>query len=131
GFTGMAMGAMLYRDGIARAPSPLPLSPEAGERGRGEGAPDGRPHFAPRAKSVIWVFLSGGVSHLESFDPKPALNKYAGKPFAQTPYPDPLQSPLFHERSRAVVGGERHHARIFPLQVGFKKYGRAGVEIAD
>src|SRR6185437_15802975 len=93
--------------------------------------PDGRPHFLPRAKSILWIFLSGGVSHLESFDPKPALSKYAGKTFAATPYPDPLQSPLFHERSRAVVGGERPYPKIFPLQVGFKKHGRAGVEVSD
>ena len=50
-----------------------------------------------KAKSVIWVFLSGGVSHMESFDPKPALTRYAGKTFAETPYPDPLTSPLFAE----------------------------------
>src|SRR5215472_10334433 len=93
--------------------------------------PDGRPHFTPRAKSVLWIFLSGGLSHLESFDPKPALNKYAGKTFAQTPHADPLRSPLFHQRSRAVVGGERPYPKIFPLQVGFKRHGQAGVEISD
>ena len=31
-----------------------------------------------KAKSVIWLFMRGGVSHMESFDPKPALNRYAG-----------------------------------------------------
>ena len=40
--------------------------------------PDGRPHHAPRAKNVIWIFLSGGYSQMETWDPKPALNKYAG-----------------------------------------------------
>ena len=49
--------------------------------------PDGKPHHTPKAKSVIWVFLSGGVSQMESFDPKPALTKYANKTFAETPYP--------------------------------------------
>ena len=68
GFTGLALGSMLHRDGIARASE---LETWA--------LPDGRPHFAPKAKSIIWVFLSGGVSHLESFDPKGELNKYAGK----------------------------------------------------
>ena len=105
-------------------------------RGPGRGArslapPDGRPHFAPRAKSVIWIFLSGGVSHLETWDPKPALNKYAGKTYDATGLPSPFKSPLFRERSRAVVGGDRTHAQIFPLQVGFKKHGQAGVEISD
>lgn len=48
--------------------------------------PDGRPHFAPKAKSVIWLFMNGGVSHMESFDPKPMLTKYAGKTIAETPF---------------------------------------------
>src|SRR6516225_8379559 len=85
GFTGLAMGAMLHRDGIARADGPAEWTP-----------PDGRPHLTPKAKSVLWIFLSGGLSHLESFDPKPALSKYAGKTFTETPYADPLRSPLFH-----------------------------------
>src|SRR6185369_5281562 len=59
GFAGLALGAMLQRDGVARAAEP-----------------DGSPHHRPRAKSVIWIFLSGGYSHIETFDPKPALTKY-------------------------------------------------------
>ncbi|MEO6740272.1 MAG: DUF1501 domain-containing protein, partial [Chthoniobacteraceae bacterium] len=38
------------------------------------------PHFAPKAKRVIHFFLNGGPSHVDTFDPKPALLKYAGKP---------------------------------------------------
>jgi Protein of unknown function (DUF1501) len=120
GFTGLALGAMLHRDGHVRANDLAKWLP-----------PDGKPHFAPKAKSVIWVFLSGGVSQLESFDPKPALNKYAGKTFADTPHPDPLKSPLFAKHSRDVVGGTRPYPKIFPLQVGFKKHGTGGVEVAD
>src|SRR5207248_10059279 len=74
GFTGLVLGAMLHRDGVARAAAPA-WKP-----------PDGQPVFPPRAKRVIWLFMIGGLSHLESFDPKPALNKYAGKTFAATPY---------------------------------------------
>jgi hypothetical protein len=118
GFTGLALGAMLHRD--AYAAEPANWSP-----------PDGKPHFPPKAKSVIWVFLSGGVSHLESFDPKPALNTYAGKTFADTPHPDPLKSPLFAKHSRDVVGGTRPYPKIFPLQVGFKQHGDLGLEVAD
>ena len=73
GFTGLALSAMLFKDGVARA-------------GDGDGQPDGRPHLTPRAKNVIWIFLCGGVSHLESFDVKPELNKYAGKSILDTPY---------------------------------------------
>ena len=79
---------------------------------------------------MIWIFLSGGVSHLESWDPKPLLNKHAGKTYDATGLPSPSVR-LFRERSRAVVGDDRTHAQIFPLQVGFKKHGEAGVEISD
>src|SRR5882757_3715294 len=97
GFTGLALGAMLHRDSYAR-----------GEPGASAtGAPDGKPHHTPKAKSIIWVFLSGGVSQMESFDPKPALTKYGGKTFSDTPFEDPLKSPLFAKHSRDVVGGTR------------------------
>ncbi|MFT7643752.1 MAG: hypothetical protein ACI9G1_005518 [Pirellulaceae bacterium] len=39
-----------------------------------------KPHFAPKAKRVIWLFMHGGPSHVDLFDPKPDLEKYAGKP---------------------------------------------------
>ncbi len=120
GFTGMALGALLHRDGIVR-----------GDETRSSPLPDGRPHFPPKARSIIWIFLSGGVSHIETWDPKPALNRFAGKTYDQTKLPNPFRSPLFRERSRAVVGEDRTHAQIFPLQVGFRKYGQAGVEISD
>src|SRR5689334_8632790 len=116
GFPGLALGAMLHRDGYARDTAT-------------SAPPDGKPHFEPKAKSVIWVFLSGGVSHLESFDPKPALNKYAGKTFADSPHPDPLKSERFAKLSRDVVGGTRPYPKIFPLQVGFQQYGDLGLEV--
>src|SRR4051812_40898385 len=82
GFTGLVLGSMLHRDGIVRADE-LPFT-----------LPDGKPHFKPKAKSVIWLFRLGGTSPMESFDPKPALNKYAGKTIDETPFKDSLESPL-------------------------------------
>ena len=38
------------------------------------------PHFPPRAKHVIFLFLNGGLSQVDSFDPKPGLDRYDGKP---------------------------------------------------
>src|SRR5688572_3058341 len=64
--------------------------------------PDGMPHLPQRAKRVIWLFMRGGVSHMESFDPKPALNKYAGKSLAETPFKD-VQSPEKLKNVRVVV----------------------------
>src|SRR5438105_12491359 len=91
GFTGLALGAMLFRDGIARAVEAWQAS-------------DGKPHFAPRAKSVIWIFLCGGVSHVESFDVKPELNKYAGKSIADTPYAEVLKA-----EGKDVIGANPAH----------------------
>ncbi|MFP6575676.1 MAG: DUF1501 domain-containing protein [Pirellulaceae bacterium] len=119
GFTGLALGALLQRDGIVRGEETWT-------------PPTGKPHHAPRAKTVIWVFLSGGYSQMETFDPKPALNKYAGKTFQQTPYEDPFQSPLHDIRSRSVIEKVREkYATIFPMQVGYKKHGQNGIGITD
>jgi hypothetical protein len=124
GFTGLALGEMLFHDGVARA-EPMP-----GVRDPQPPAP--RPHFAPKAKSVIWIFLSGGYSHMETFDPKPALTRYAGKTFNDTPYADPVKSPVHDRRSRSVVTMKREvFPKIFPMQVGFRKHGRSGIEVTD
>lgn len=94
--------------------------------------PDGLPHFAPKAKSVIWLFMNGGVSQVESFDPKPMLNKYSGKTIAETPFAS-VQDPKKLAIERLVVpdanGNQRN--KIYPLQAGFKKYGQSGIEISD
>lgn len=125
GFTGLALGSMLARDGIVKAGS-VPAADDEFQ------PPDGRAHLTPKAKSVIWIFLSGGYSHLETFDPKPALNKYAGKTFKETPFPDPMHSPLHDKRSRSVLPMVRDvYNKIFPLQVGFQKRGESGIEVSD
>jgi hypothetical protein len=116
GFTGLALGAMLFRDGIAR-----------GEESWH--APDGKPHFTPRAKSVIWIFLCGGVSHVESFDVKPELNKYSGKSIGDTPYAEVLKA-----EGKDVIGANPAHGNrkvIMPLQTGYKAYGQSGLVVGD
>ncbi len=119
GFTGLAMGAVLQQD--ARAST----GPE-------EEQPDGRPHFAPRAKSVIWLFMNGGVSHMESFDPKPMLTRYAGKTIAETPFAS-VQDPKKLALERLVVPDANGNQRntLYPLQVGFRPYGQSGIEMSD
>src|SRR5262245_61420904 len=114
GFTGLALGALLYKEGVARAASPAKWAP-----------PDGKAHFKPRAKRVIWLFMVGGASQVETFDPKPALNKYAGKTIAETPYKSTLNSPFLKKNLREVVPGlHKVHPKIFPMQFGFRKRGR-------
>ncbi len=120
GFTGLALAAMLHRDGYA--------SPATAWT-----PPDGKPHFPPKAKSVIWLFMNGGVSHLETFDPKPEINKYAGKSIVETPYKD-TQNPDRLKLARVVVVNDangQQRNRLYPLQVGFRKYGQSGIEVSD
>ncbi|MFN7927355.1 MAG: DUF1501 domain-containing protein [Blastocatellia bacterium] len=69
GFGGLAFGAMLAAEQVRAQASPRlgnPLAPK-------------KPHHAAKAKSVIFLFLSGRPSHMETFDPKPLLNKLHGK----------------------------------------------------
>jgi hypothetical protein len=121
GITGLALGSLLQQDGVSRASDEAAWSP-----------PTGKPMFEPPAKSVIWIFLSGGYSQLETFDPKPALNKYAGKTFQETPFADPLKSPVHDKRSRSVIEKVRDkYAKVFPLQIGWKKHGESGIEVSD
>ena len=119
GFTGLALGAMLARDGVARAdPAWTP--------------PDGAPHFTPKAKRVIWLFMVGGTSHIESFDPKPALAKYDGLTIAETPHRAALDSPHLKKNLREFVAG-RHKVqpKLMRPQVGHSKRGASGTEVSD
>ena len=68
GFGSLALASLLARNGLAGGTATTNLATRP------------LPHFAPKAKSVIWCFLDGGPSHIDLFDPKPALNKLAGKP---------------------------------------------------
>jgi hypothetical protein len=117
GFGGLALATMLRRDATAGAHSQ---------------SLDGL-DFAPKAKSVIWLFMRGGVSHLESFDPKPALNQYAGKSIGDTPFRGVQESEKL-KRVRVVVVNDangQQRKQLYPLQVGFQRYGQSGIEVSD
>src|SRR4029453_11852410 len=103
GFTGLALSAMLHRDGLA----PAFAKASAGERNDDAPwrPPDGRPHFKPKAKTVIWFFMVGGTSHMESFDPKPELTRHAGKTIGESPYKATLDSPFGKQNVREVIPG--------------------------
>ena len=118
GVTGMALGAMLHRDGIAK--------PKTGDEIWTP--PDGKPHFAPKAKSVIWLFMQGGASQMETFDPKPALNKYGGMTINETPYKHVLDSKY---NKNTTSKNRTLFPKLFPLQVGYGKRGQSGIEVTD
>jgi hypothetical protein len=118
GFTGLVLGSMLAQDGILRADESSPSAPG--------------PHFAPKAKSVIWLFMVGGTSHLESFDPKPALNQYAGKTIAESPFKETLNSAFLKKNLREfIAGNHKVQPAIFPMQVGYRRWGESGIELSD
>lgn len=72
------------------------------------------PHFPPKAKHVIYLFLTGGPSHIDTFDPKPMLDKYHGKP---APGGNPQT--------------ERRTGNLMKSPFSFKKYGQSGIEVSD
>jgi hypothetical protein len=71
------------------------------------------PHFPGRVKRVIHFFLNGGPSHVDTFDPKPMLEKYAGQP-----------API-------NLTTERKTGAAFPSPFKFQKYGESGLEISE
>ncbi len=113
GFGALALEAMLLREGQAGV--------------------ELLPHAAPKAKSVIWLFMNGGTSHLESFDSKPELDKYAGKTIAETPYKD-VQNPNRFKDLRVVAKGDangQQRHRLLARQIGFQKRGQSGIMVSD
>lgn len=122
GFGSLACAAMLANDGVVRASEEADWTP-----------PNGQPHFPPKAKNVIWLFMNGGVSQAESFDPKPELNKYEGKSISETPYAD-VQNPERLKSARVTIlndaNGQQRN-KIYPLQVGFRKFGQSEMELSD
>src|SRR5919199_5943846 len=81
GLGAIALAAMLNDDGLLPKASAAtvadPLRPKA-------------PHFKPTAKTVIWLFMEGGPSHIDLFDPKPELERLAGQPLPASFGPRPV-----------------------------------------
>ena len=73
-----------------------------------------QPPLPAKAKRVIHLFMNGGPSHVDTFDPKPALAKYAGRPLPMTNLPT-----------------ERKTGAAFPSPYKFKPYGRSGIEVSE
>ena len=75
-------------------------------------------HFPARAKRVIWLFMHGGPSHVDLFDPKPELERLAGKPI-----PDSVGK--FETRRKVATNP------LLPAVKPFRKHGRSGLEMSD
>ena len=118
----------LGRSGLGFGSLALSAMLQGAERGV-----NGLAQVAPKAKSVIWLFMRGGVSHMESFDPKPALNELAGKSIGETRF-HYVQDPERLRKVRVVVVNDangQQRNKLYPLQVGSRKYGASGIEVSD
>jgi hypothetical protein len=103
GFGGTALAALLADNSWGAAPAGAPpLHARAG-------------HFPAKARNVIFLFMEGGVSQVESFDPKPQLQKYAGQPF-----------PVKTEPTQFNAIGN-----TLPSLWKFRRYGQSGIEVSD
>jgi uncharacterized protein (DUF1501 family) len=114
GFGSWALLDLLARDGFA-APanqgteSAIPLNPLAPKA----------PHFAAKAKSVIFLFMQGGPSHIDTFDPKPLLAKLHGQPLPPS------------ATEGLTLRFTKMDALIHGCRLNFSKCGQSGLEIAD
>src|SRR5579863_3264598 len=110
GFTSLALAGLLSQDGFfdgspaaAAEASANPLAPKA-------------PHFTPKATSVIFLFMYGGPSHVDTFDYKPELFKLDGKTI-------PVKT-----KGR---GGEKNEGRVVGPKWTFKQYGESGQWVSE
>jgi hypothetical protein len=109
----LALASLLERDGLLAGPvssesvrlTANPLLPKA-------------PHFAPRARSVIFLFMSGGPSHVDLFDPKPELTRLVGQPI-------PESFGTFKTRRNVAKN------KLLPPLRPFRKHGQSGIEVSD
>jgi hypothetical protein len=99
GLGGLALASLLHQDSQAAAPPRL--------------------HHTPTAKSVIWIFIDGGPSHIDLFDPKPTLTKLAGQPL-----PDSFPRPV-------TAMGLTAHSPLLASKRTFKQHGASGAWMSD
>src|SRR5215217_1341676 len=110
GIGGLALAYLLNQDGLLAANG---CDNAAGVKSPFAPKP---PHFKPRAKNVISLFMCGGVSHIDTFDPKPTLDRYHGQP-------------LPGERDIQVQQG--YPGPIMRSPYKFQKYGQSGIEVSE
>jgi Protein of unknown function (DUF1501) len=104
GFGALGLASLLASDGLLTATPHANLSPLAPRQ----------PHFPGKAKRVVHLFMNGGPSHVDTFDPKPALARYAGQVLP-----------------RPNLRTERRTGAAFPTPYRFHKHGQSGIEVSD
>ncbi len=114
GFGGVALTALMaeqaYGARVVQRPAVIPGAPDPNS----PYAPR-QPHFKPRAKNVIFMYMDGGPSQVDTFDPKPMLDKYNGKPF-----PMKMEPTQFNSNGNSLASPWK-----------FKQYGQSGIPVSD
>lgn len=108
GFGAVAFWGLLAENAFGNSPAPAPDMPA------GPWSPR-PPHFAPKVRNVIFLYMDGGVSQVDSFDPKPLLTKESGQPFKMK------MEPTQFNNNGLTLGS--------PWQ--FKNYGACGMPVSD
>jgi hypothetical protein len=99
-----ALAALMQKDGMATAP-----------------AVGGLPHYAAKAKRVIYLFMNGAPPHLDMFDYKPQLERWRGKEIPASVHGNKRQSTMTQGKGKPVL----------PALPGFKQYGKSGAWVCD
>lgn len=111
GIGSIALASLLSENRLGAAPAPTltnPLEPRIA-------------HFPAKAKNVIFLFMAGGPSQLETFDYKPKLNELSGQPIPQS----------FVEGKRFAFMGSSHRTDLLGFRPDFKQYGKNGTWVSD
>ena len=108
---GMALGSLLSDGAGAAAAAAVAANP---------GLQPGLPHFAPRAKRIIWLYMAGGMTHLDTFDNKPKLAKLHGEPMPES---------VTAGQQIAQLQGQK--LTCFAPQHPFRQWGQSGQSIAE
>lgn len=108
GFGAVALSSLLAAEARAESIKIDPLNPLASRQ----------PHFKARAKSVIFLFMEGGPSHIDLFDPKPALEKLAGQPMPES-------------YGRPITAMGTANNSLMPSKRQWKQHGESGLWVSD
>src|ERR1700730_13166966 len=117
GISGLALAYLLDRDNLLAAASTGSDACAGPAVGNNPYAPKA-PHFAPRATAVISLFMGGGWSQVDTFDPKPSLAKYAGQPIDGKVKGD-------------IIVRQGFPGPLMPSPFSFKPYGQSGIEVSE
>jgi hypothetical protein len=106
GFGALGLASVFHAAGLSAAPAPAAVNPLAPKP----------PHFPARARRLIFLFMNGGPSHVDTFDPKPLLAKHAGEPVPE---------------SLVQKSGRKGNGKLMPSPFAAQPYGQSGITVSE